>query len=205
MAISEGYPPPNQRGLTRRGTSITRVSPRTREARAPIFPPPGVPARAFFGSRAAYAPPSRGRAASFRNFSFGVSLCIGVFLFTLNNGAVALGRGSQGPSFRTEPPRVVHFTNSTGAIVDCLAEGTPTPAITWTNQEGRVVEQVPGLREALVNGSLYFPPFPASQYNQQVHSITYMCRATSPAGTLLALPTQVREEVGNCCPNFFAD
>ncbi|XP_071541356.1 cell adhesion molecule Dscam2-like [Panulirus ornatus] len=52
-----------------------------------------------------------------------------------------------------------------------------------------------GLRQVLANGSLHFPPFPAHLYDTDVHTATYTCRATSPAGTLLATPTLVHAVV----------
>ncbi|XP_066948108.1 cell adhesion molecule Dscam2-like isoform X4 [Macrobrachium rosenbergii] len=122
-------------------------------------------------------------------------LMFALIVFSLRNEVLAVGRGTQGPSFTIEPPRTIHFTNSTGATVNCMAEGTPPPSISWTNKDGRIIDQVPGLREVLANGSLSFPPFAAARYHQQVHGGTYICRATSPAGTLLALPTQVRAVV----------
>ncbi|XP_037801943.1 Down syndrome cell adhesion molecule-like protein Dscam2 [Penaeus monodon] len=106
-----------------------------------------------------------------------------------------VGRSTQGPVFSQEPPRIVHFTNSTGVTVNCVADGTPTPAVTWTMQDGRPVEEVMGLREVLTNGSLVFPPFPANQYDTQLHANTYICRATSAGGTVLARPSQIRAVV----------
>ncbi|XP_069972795.1 cell adhesion molecule Dscam1 isoform X4 [Penaeus vannamei] len=106
-----------------------------------------------------------------------------------------VGRSTQGPVFSQEPPRLVHFTNSTGVTVNCVADGTPTPAVTWTMQDGRPVEEVMGLREVLTNGSLVFPPFPANQYDTQLHANTYICRATSAGGTVLARPSQIRAVV----------
>ncbi|XP_050729970.1 cell adhesion molecule Dscam2-like isoform X1 [Eriocheir sinensis] len=108
---------------------------------------------------------------------------------------VSAGRVTQGPSFTVEPPRHLHFTNSSGAVLDCVAEGVPAPTLTWTTKDGRQVEQVEGLREIAVNGSLIFPPFPSQRYEEQVHDQTYTCRASSPAGTLLATPTQLRAVV----------
>nr|XP_027229952.1 Down syndrome cell adhesion molecule-like protein Dscam2 [Penaeus vannamei] len=106
-----------------------------------------------------------------------------------------VGRATQGPVFSQEPPRQVHFTNSTGVTVNCVADGTPMPTVTWTTQDGRPVEEVMGLREVLTNGSLVFPPFPAQRYDTQLHASTYICRATSAGGTILARPSQIRAVV----------
>ncbi|XP_071517586.1 cell adhesion molecule Dscam2-like isoform X2 [Panulirus ornatus] len=111
-------------------------------------------------------------------------------------GGAAEGRGvTQGPTFSQEPPRHLHFTNTTGATINCVAQGVPTPTLTWTLHHGRQLEQVEGLREVLANGSLVFPPFPAHRYDTQLHAATYTCRASSPAGTILATPTLVRAVV----------
>ncbi|XP_071517137.1 cell adhesion molecule Dscam2-like [Panulirus ornatus] len=111
-------------------------------------------------------------------------------------GGAAEGRGvTQGPTFSQEPPRHLHFTNTTGATINCVAQGAPTPTITWTLHQGRQLQQVEGLREVLANGSLVFPPFPAHRYDTQLHAATYTCRASSPAGTILATPTLVRAVV----------
>ncbi|KAK8753126.1 hypothetical protein OTU49_002716, partial [Cherax quadricarinatus] len=55
--------------------------------------------------------------------------------------------------------------------------------------------QVEGVVQVAENGSLVFPPFPAHLYNAHVHAATYTCRASSPAGTLLATPVIVRAVV----------
>ncbi|KAK8383761.1 hypothetical protein O3P69_015897 [Scylla paramamosain] len=120
--------------------------------------------------------------------------CLIVLFLAVKEGGAA-GRVTQGPTFTIEPPRHLHFTNSSGAVVDCMAEGVPAPALFWTTGDGRRVEQVEGLREVAANGSLVFPPFPAHRYDAHVHASTYTCRASSPAGTLLATPTLVRAVV----------
>ncbi|KAE8743219.1 hypothetical protein FOCC_FOCC011154 [Frankliniella occidentalis] len=53
---------------------------------------------------------------------------------------------AQGPVFLLEPPALVQFLNSTGAVVECSAAGQPPPRITWIDQSGHEVLHVPGLR-----------------------------------------------------------
>ena len=52
----------------------------------------------------------------------------------------------QGPVFVREPPALLQFLNSTGAVVDCWASGQPPPAIAWLDSSGHEVLHVPSLR-----------------------------------------------------------
>ncbi|KAK8383868.1 hypothetical protein O3P69_015960 [Scylla paramamosain] len=98
--------------------------------------------------------------------------------------------------FTTEPQRHLYFTNTSGAVVNCVAEGVPPPTVTWTLADDRPLDQVVGpLLKVLSNGSLIFSPFPAAHYDARVHAAVYTCRASNPAGTLLATPTLVRAVV----------
>ncbi|KAE8740544.1 hypothetical protein FOCC_FOCC013948 [Frankliniella occidentalis] len=81
-----------------------------------------------------------------------------------------------GPSFQLEPPARVDFANDTGAMVDCVAVGSPPPAVSWLS-EGKPVADVPGALSVLHNGSLHFLPFRASGYRHDVHAATYRCVA----------------------------
>lgn len=54
-------------------------------------------------------------------------------------------------------------------------------------------------RELLPNGSLYFPPFPAEDYNPELHSATYRCRATNPAGSIISRDCKLRAGQINWC------
>ncbi|XP_050730025.1 cell adhesion molecule Dscam2-like [Eriocheir sinensis] len=98
--------------------------------------------------------------------------------------------------FSREPPRHLYFTNTSGAVVDCVAEGVPPPTVSWTQGEDRPMDQVSSpLVKVASNGSLIFTPFPAGHYDARVHASVYTCRASNPAGTLLATPTIARAVV----------
>ncbi|XP_068626569.1 cell adhesion molecule Dscam2-like [Battus philenor] len=93
--------------------------------------------------------------------------------------------------FLMEPPPRLSFSNSTGARVSCAAHGTPPPTITWLTEDGVPVTDVPGLREALPNGTLWLGAFTAAQYRGDVHAALYRCRAAAPAGTVLSRDMRV--------------
>ncbi|XP_075984284.1 cell adhesion molecule Dscam2-like isoform X2 [Anticarsia gemmatalis] len=88
--------------------------------------------------------------------------------------------------FLMEPPPRLSFSNSTGARVSCAAHGTPAPVISWLTEDGAPVSDVPGLRSALQNGTLWLGTFSAAQYRSDVHAAVYRCRAASTAGTILS-------------------
>ncbi|XP_050362851.1 cell adhesion molecule Dscam2-like [Nymphalis io] len=88
--------------------------------------------------------------------------------------------------FLMEPPPRLSFSNSTGASVSCAAHGTPAPTITWLTEDGVPVSDVPGLREALPNGTLWLGSFSAAQYRSDVHAAVYRCRAAGTVGTVLS-------------------
>ncbi|XP_037298795.1 Down syndrome cell adhesion molecule-like protein Dscam2 [Manduca sexta] len=85
-----------------------------------------------------------------------------------------------------EPPPRLWFSNSTGARVSCAAHGSPAPLISWMSEDGAPVTDVPGLREALPNGTLWLGPFSAAQYRSDVHAAVYRCRAASTVGVILS-------------------
>ncbi|XP_052738064.1 cell adhesion molecule Dscam2-like [Bicyclus anynana] len=88
--------------------------------------------------------------------------------------------------FLMEPPPRLSFSNSTGASVSCAAHGSPAPTITWLTEDGVPVADVPGLREALANGTLRLGAFSAAQYRSDVHAAVYRCRAAGTVGTVLS-------------------
>ncbi|CAG9581989.1 unnamed protein product, partial [Danaus chrysippus] len=97
------------------------------------------------------------------------------------------GEGQEhGPVFLMEPPSRLVFSNSTGARVSCAAHGFPTPQLAWQLPDGNQIDDVPGLRQVLDNGTLVFQPFAAVQYRQDLHSTVYRCRAHNTHGAIVS-------------------
>ncbi|XP_053986908.1 cell adhesion molecule Dscam2 isoform X2 [Hylaeus volcanicus] len=116
-----------------------------------------------------------------------------VLLFLLTACILELVLGQQGPVFVLEPPSTLVFSNTTGSQLSCSAHGSPTPHVTWiTSPDQRSVTAVPGLRQLLGNGTLYFPPFLAQDFRAEVHNARYRCRATSSVGTVLSREVTLR-------------
>lgn len=91
---------------------------------------------------------------------------------------------SRSPHFLHEPPKRVEFLNGTGAVIACVAHGSPVPRVYWTSRAGHPVSEVPGLRHTRADGSLVLPPFQAEDFKEDVHSAVYRCVATNTAGTI---------------------
>ncbi|KPJ10146.1 Down syndrome cell adhesion molecule-like protein CG42256, partial [Papilio machaon] len=100
-----------------------------------------------------------------------------------------------GPVFLLEPPARLAFANSTGARVSCAAHGAPPPTITWQLPDGTPLDDVPGLRQVLDNGTLVFLPFSAAQYRQEVHAALLRCRAHNAHGAILSRDMRVHAVV----------
>ncbi|XP_012543882.3 cell adhesion molecule Dscam2 isoform X1 [Bombyx mori] len=97
------------------------------------------------------------------------------------------GEGQEhGPVFLMEPPSKLLFSNTTGARVSCAAHGFPSPQIAWQLPDGTQMDDVPGLRQFLDNGTLVFLPFAAVNYRQDVHATVYRCRAHNTHGTIIS-------------------
>ncbi|CAH3959398.1 unnamed protein product [Pieris brassicae] len=121
-------------------------------------------------------------------------------VFTVLVGLLALGAvrcedETIGPIFMKEPPNRVDFSNTTGAVVECAARGSPPPDVIWVRADGTAVGDVPGLRQVLPNGNLVFPPFRAEDYRQEVHAQVYACLARNPVGTIHSRDVNVRAVV----------
>ncbi|XP_066599034.1 cell adhesion molecule Dscam2 isoform X3 [Prorops nasuta] len=101
----------------------------------------------------------------------------------------------RGPSFIIEPPSRVEFSNSSGAWLDCTAAGSPAASIDWSTVDGHPVNDIPGVRSVLRNGTLVLLPFPAAAYRQDVHSSAYRCIASNSVGRVLSRDVQVRAVV----------
>ncbi|KAG8182320.1 hypothetical protein JTE90_004089 [Oedothorax gibbosus] len=97
-----------------------------------------------------------------------------------------------GPVFISEPPSQVDFLNTTGASVDCLAYGNPSPRVRWRLRDGSPADSVPGLRQTLPNGTLVLWPFRPEHYRQDVHADVYRCEAANVVGTVLSRDVHVR-------------
>ncbi|XP_072939097.1 cell adhesion molecule Dscam1 isoform X28 [Epargyreus clarus] len=110
-------------------------------------------------------------------------------------GAVHCEDETIGPIFMKEPPNRVDFSNTTGAVVECAARGSPAPDVIWVRADGTAVGDVPGLRQVLPNGNLVFPPFRAEDYRQEVHAQVYACLARNPVGTIHSRDVNVRAVV----------
>ena len=60
---------------------------------------------------------------------------------------VAVGASDWGgPRLQHQPPLLVTFSNSTGAVVSCPVSGDPRPQVTWEDRYGAAVTAVPALR-----------------------------------------------------------
>lgn len=59
-----------------------------------------------------------------------------------------------GPIFMKEPPNRVDFSNTTGAVVECAARGSPAPDVIWVRADGTAVGDVPGLRQVIIGEKL---------------------------------------------------
>ncbi|KAL3210786.1 hypothetical protein MRX96_036886 [Rhipicephalus microplus] len=96
------------------------------------------------------------------------------------------------PHFLHEPPPRVEFLNGTGAVVPCVAHGSPPPRLTWSTRTGQPLHEVPGLRHMRADGSLVLPPFRAEDFKEDVHSAVYRCLATNSMGTIGSHDVRVR-------------
>lgn len=106
---------------------------------------------------------------------------------------------TQGPVFVGEPPPKVEFTNSSGGRVDCSARGNPEPTVEWLGPDNLAVTSIPGIRLVLNNGSIYFPPFDAEVFRQDVHWAVYRCVVANSVGTIVSREVAVRAGKDHGC------
>lgn len=99
---------------------------------------------------------------------------------------------SQGPVLISEPRSSVEFSNETGAMIHCSAQGSPLPRIDWLMGDESPVLPIPHIREMLVNGSMYFLPFSAETYRHDVHAAVYRCQASNSVGRVLGREITVK-------------
>lgn len=112
-----------------------------------------------------------------------------------------------GPSFTSEPPSRVEFSNSSGTVISCIADGRPRPVVTWVKHDGEPIRDLPGLRHTRHDGSLVFSPFSAEDYRADVHASIYRCEATNNIGTIGSRDVHIRAgmELISCTKIFSSD
>ncbi|GIZ02318.1 down syndrome cell adhesion molecule-like protein Dscam2 [Caerostris extrusa] len=98
----------------------------------------------------------------------------------------------RGPTFSTEPPSRVEFSNSSGTEVRCVADGAPTANLSWRTREGGNALDVPGLRYTRSDGTLVFLPFMRTDYRQDVHDTVYRCLASNSVGSVISREVHVK-------------
>ncbi|XP_050054058.1 cell adhesion molecule Dscam2 isoform X28 [Aphis gossypii] len=116
-------------------------------------------------------------------------------IFTFATKVLCEDDTTMGPMFIKEPENRVDFSNTTGAIVECTARGSPRPEIIWIRADGTAVGDVPGLRQVKGDGNLVFPPFRAEDYKQEVHAQVYICMAKNRVGVIHSRDVNVRAAV----------
>lgn len=103
----------------------------------------------------------------------------------------------QGPSFVSEPPSRVEFTNVNGGRVDCIVRGNPAPTVDWLAADGGSITSIPGIRHVLGNGTIHFPGFEAEVFRQDVHWAIYKCSAVNSVGAIVSRDVTVRAGTRN--------
>ncbi|GIX87775.1 hypothetical protein CDAR_166521 [Caerostris darwini] len=96
------------------------------------------------------------------------------------------------PRFQHEPANRIEFSNSTGTVIACNADGRPPPLIRWVKHDGEVLQDLPGLRYTRHDGSLVFPPFPSEEYRADVHAAVYRCEASNRIGVIGSRDVHIR-------------
>nr|XP_042901562.1 Down syndrome cell adhesion molecule-like protein Dscam2 isoform X1 [Parasteatoda tepidariorum] len=115
------------------------------------------------------------------------------FILTANSAlSDRLSRRTRGPTFIHEPPETVEFSNSTGAVIPCSAQGHPDPIVRWEKRDGSPVSTIPGVRQVRPDNSLVFFPIDTDKYRQDVHAAVYRCTATNRVGTLRSRDVSVK-------------
>ncbi|PRD18568.1 UNVERIFIED_CONTAM: Dscam2 [Trichonephila clavipes] len=102
------------------------------------------------------------------------------------------------PRFQHEPANRIEFSNSSGTVIACNADGRPPPLIRWVKHDGEVLQDLPGLRYTRHDGSLVFPPFPSEEYRADVHASIYRCEASNRIGVIGSRDIHVRAGTINC-------
>ncbi|XP_025073056.1 Down syndrome cell adhesion molecule-like [Pogonomyrmex barbatus] len=124
-----------------------------------------------------------------------LSLVPFALLLVLGVGTSDASYETQGPSFVTEPPSRVEFTNVNGGRVDCTVRGNPLPTVDWLAADGGSITNILGIRHVLGNGTIHFPAFEAEAFRQDVHWAIYKCSAVNSVGAVVSRDVTVRAVV----------
>ncbi|GFQ94462.1 down syndrome cell adhesion molecule-like protein Dscam2 [Trichonephila clavata] len=122
-----------------------------------------------------------------------------IYYNSLQNAFILGDRSSRrlrGPIFVHEPLETVEFSNSTGAVISCSAQGYPEPSIRWERRDGNPVSTIPGIRQIRPDNSLVFFPISTDQYRQDVHAAVYRCIATNRVGSIRSRDVVIKTD---CC------
>ncbi|XP_035211872.1 Down syndrome cell adhesion molecule-like protein Dscam2 [Stegodyphus dumicola] len=123
-----------------------------------------------------------------------------LLLVYLIEASVGTSQDRRGPVFTYEPPSSVEFSNSTGTVIPCSAEGIPAPSIRWTHAlDGSFITDIPGLRHVRPDGSLVFPPFRGEDQRPDVHTTTYRCVASNAVGAIGSRDVSVKGDLRSPC------
>ncbi|XP_022240707.1 Down syndrome cell adhesion molecule-like protein Dscam2 isoform X3 [Limulus polyphemus] len=115
----------------------------------------------------------------------------GLFFMSSDSLATSELTTTRGPRFLEDHPDVVEFTNTSGVVIPCRADGQPPPIVQWMIGNRNVVRKGK-LQEVSSDGSLVFKPFHANDYLSDVHSAKYKCMVTNVAGTIRSKDIRVR-------------
>ncbi|XP_076339611.1 cell adhesion molecule Dscam1-like isoform X2 [Tachypleus tridentatus] len=115
---------------------------------------------------------------------------IGLFI-VISGHSVTSELVTRGPTFLDEPPDAVEFTNSSGAVIPCRADGQPVPSILWMTGNQKVAKHG-RLQEISSDGSLVIKPFHPSDYRPDVHFTRYKCVVSNEFGVIRSKDVSVR-------------
>ncbi|GIY88836.1 down syndrome cell adhesion molecule-like protein Dscam2 [Caerostris darwini] len=122
----------------------------------------------------------------------GLRRCVQVAVHLVGHLCDPIQNDQRGPTFSTEPPSRVEFSNSSGTEVRCVADGIPNPNLSWRTREGGDVMDVPGLRYTRPDGTLVFLPFKRNDYRQDVHDTVCQCLASNSIGSIISREVHVK-------------
>jgi hypothetical protein len=110
------------------------------------------------------------------------------------------------PVFRLQPPNVIHYLNTRGTTLVCLASGSPKATISWyyspsgldvshlsslsgdnlsNDLNSRPVTNITNTRLILQDGAaIRLLPFEEGQFRQDVHTAEYRCVASNRVATI---------------------